>query len=83
MMLAMFLQSSEKRKRRHLDGSQILPLCAHRCSYMGGGGEQGHIQEPQALSQGVLSAGGNISSLRLGWMRLGWQEASSQCCSGP
>lgn len=35
MMLAMFLQSSKMRKKRHLDGPQILPFHAHRCSYMG------------------------------------------------
>lgn len=44
MMLAMFLQSSEKRKRRHLDGPQSLPLWAQR--YTGGGGRQVQIQEP-------------------------------------
>lgn len=44
MMLAMFLQSSKMRKKRHLDGPQILPFHAHRCSYMGG--KQGQIQEP-------------------------------------
>lgn len=44
MMLAMFLQSSKTRKKRHVDGPQILPFPVHRCSYMGGGGKQG--QEP-------------------------------------
>ena len=32
MMLAMFLQSSERRERRQLGGPQILPLWAHKCS---------------------------------------------------
>lgn len=39
MMLAMFLQSSKKRKGRHLNGPRILPFHAHRCSHVGGGGE--------------------------------------------
>lgn len=43
-MLAMFLQSSKK-KKRHLDGPpQVISLCAHTCSSMGGGGEQGQTR---------------------------------------
>lgn len=51
MMLAMFLQSSKKRKRRHLDGPQLLPFVPICALTWVGGGKQGQIQEPQALKR--------------------------------
>lgn len=45
MMLAMFLQSSKKRERRHLDEHWpwTLSLDAHKCSYKDGSGKEGPI----------------------------------------
>lgn len=54
MMLAIFLQSSKKEEKM-FRWAPILPLHAHRYSYVGGGGKRGQIQEPQTKPGGPIS----------------------------
>lgn len=82
MMLAMFLQSSKKRKRRHLDGPRSFPSMPMDALTWEGVGRRVRFRGHR-LNQGVPSPGGSISSFRLGWVMLARQEAWSQCFPVP